>query len=288
MRGKYQQNRRRRGCGFAVFVLLLALLAAVELSWGNSSLRVDRVEAEISGLPAAFEGFRIVQLSDLHGKEFGEGNAALIERISEAKPDMIALTGDLLETEEAFSRLGELARKLTAIAPVYYVTGNHEWASKAVHVRDIEEVLEGAGVIVLRNEYRVLERHGEKLIIAGVDDPFGPADRVMPDELFAGINAEYPGVPTVLLAHRNNAEYYEGTGARLILTGHGHGGVVRLPFIGGLIGPNRKLFPPCTAGLYPTNEGGQMFVSRGLGNTDWEKRIFNRPELPVITLKSAG
>lgn len=236
-------------------------------------------------LPAAFDGMRVVQISDLHGKEFGEGNAGLLQKVTELNPDFIAITGDVIDDAAQVSMLEPLAKGLVSIAPTYYVTGNHEWAIREAYT--VKALLREQGVRVLSNEYLPLERNGETLILAGIDDPNGPYDQKTPGELAAEIRATYGDPYILLLAHRN--EYYEEyaqAGFDLTLCGHVHGGIIRLPFTDGLVDNTRKRwFPSYTAGLYPLSSG-ELMVSRGLGNGGMAFRLFNRPHLPVLILKS--
>jgi len=183
----------------------------------------------------------------------------------------------------------ETAAGLTAIAPTYYVTGNHEWAVGTGAVKELKSLLSQYGVKPLSNQYEILERDGARIVLAGVDDPNGYADQTTPEELYAWIQEDSPGLFTLLLAHRNDRfPQYAAAGYDFVLSGHGHGGIVRLPFLGGLIGTNRRLFPQWTSGLYAQGDS-VLFVSRGLGNNTVPFqgfRIFNRPELAVVTLKS--
>ena len=180
-----------------------------------------------------------------------------------------------------------LARGLAGIAPTYYVTGNHEWALGTAAVKELKGVLDQCGAVPLSNRYEVLERGGSRLVLAGVDDPNGYADQTTPEELSAQIGDAEPGLFTLLLAHRNDHfEQYAQAGYDLVMAGHGHGGIVRLPVVGGLLGTDRRFFPPWTSGSYTLGESA-MFVSRGLGNntTPFKGfRLFNRPELAVVTL----
>ena len=182
-----------------------------------------------------------------------------------------------------------LARGLSAVAPTYYVTGNHEWALGSKTVKELKALLGESGVTVLSNRWEAVERNGDRLALAGVDDPNGYADQTTPEELYAWIQEDSPGLFTLLLAHRNDRfPQYAAAGYGFVLSGHGHGGIVRLPFLGGLIGTNRRLFPQWTSGLYAQGDS-VLFVSRGLGNNTVPFqgfRIFNRPELAVVTLKS--
>lgn len=252
--------------------------------WQQDTLKLQTVEVTSPDLPAAFEGLRIVQLSDLHGKELGMDSETLLQAVNKLEPDLIAITGDLIDQEEQMDLVLSLAEQLTEIAPTYYVTGNHEWAVRKVS--ELKEQLRARGVHVLSNEYEVWEKDGATLAIAGVDDPNGPADQKTGDVLREEIDADY----TILLAHRNTVEEYAGWGYDLVLCGHGHGGIIRIPFLDiGLLGTDRELFPEYDAGLYPFEQGGYCFVSRGLGSNTvpfHAFRLFNRPDLPLIILHS--
>lgn len=271
---------------------LIALLALATggwfwFQWQCWGLSATHTQAALPGLPQAFDGYKIVHLSDLHGHEYGEENRDLLELVREENPDLILVTGDLIDQKSQLAIASALARGLAAIAPTYYVTGNHEWALGTGAVKELKSLLTQCGVSVLSNQYQVLERGGERLALAGVDDPNGYADQTTPEELHARIQEEAPGLFTVLLAHRNDRfGQYANAGYDFVLSGHGHGGIVRLPFLGGLIGTDRRFFPPWTSGLYTVGDS-TLFVSRGLGNNTVPFkgfRLFNRPELAVVTL----
>ena len=179
--------------------------------------------------------------------------------------------------------LAAVAQGLSAIAPTYYVTGNHEWA--VGHVPEMKEALTENGVHVLSNQSLPLTRNGDQIILAGIDGPNAYADQKTPEAVAAEV-AEDCGDPFwILLAHRNNAfaEHYSLLGADLVVSGHGHGGLVRLPFTDGLVSTEHTFFPSYTAGLYEKN-GSTLFVTRGLGNSGFTFRLFNRPEVAVLTL----
>ena len=273
--------------------LVLAVLVLF-VYWGNTTIKTDSMSYTSSALPAAFDGLRIVQLSDLHNKEFGENNARLYQAVEQAGPDVIFLTGDLVDeyAEEPVPYARAVGRALSAIAPTYYVTGNHEWAHGNAVVEEIKTALREAGVTVLSNEYVPLERNGEMILIAGVDDPNGYADQKTPDALAAEIYQNGADPFWLLLAHRNNLfnGRYCRLGADLTFSGHAHGGIWRLPFTDGLVDTNMHLLPSFTSGFYHCTdedcEGAEVFVSRGLGNSPrWAFRLFNRPQVAVITLK---
>ena len=153
---------------------------------------------------------------------------------------------------------------------------------------ELKERLEACGARVLSNEFVTLERNGDTVVLAGIDDPNGYADQKAPEQVAAEVYAAWGDPFWLLLAHRNNyfADQYSLLGADLVLSGHGHGGIIRLPFTDGLLSVDRTFFPSYTAGLYEEN-GSALFVTRGLGNSGPTFRLFNRPEIAVVTLRSS-
>lgn len=273
--------RRRKT---AVLLVLTALLAAGFLLWGNCSLQTTETALVSPALPPAFDGLRIVELADLHGRVFGRGSRRLLAAVRRAEPDLICIDGDLFDEHTDLAMLPPLLRGLCAIAPVYYVTGNHEW--RVPGLRGILAQMRACGVTVLQDDWRVLRRGEDALIVAGTDDPCGPAERKTPAELIADIRAEAGEAAfLLLLAHRNDQlPQWSALGVQAVLAGHCHGGVVRLPFVGGLFGTDRRLFPAWDAGLYRQGETA-LYVSRGLGYTNVHFRLSNRPEVAVIVLR---
>lgn len=273
--------RRRKP---AVLLVLTALLAAGFLLWGNCSLQTTETALVSPALPPAFDGLRIVELADLHGRVFGRGSRRLLAAVRRAEPDLICIDGDLFDEHTDLAMLPPLLRGLCAIAPVYYVTGNHEW--RVPGLRGILAQMRACGVTVLQDDWRVLRRGEDALIVAGTDDPCGPAERKTPAELIADIRAEAGEAAfLLLLTHRNDQlPQWSALGVQAVLAGHCHGGVVRLPFVGGLFGTDRRLFPAWDAGLYRQGETA-LYVSRGLGYTNVHFRLFNRPEVAVIVLR---
>ena len=241
-------------------------------------------------IPEAFTGFRIAQVSDLHNAEFGEGNEKLIELLSLSRPDMIVITGDLIDSRHTDIEIAlEFARQAIKLAPVYYVSGNHE--ARVREYEDLKMGLAEAGVIVLEDQKVQITREGESISILGIDDPsfqedylFGDAASVTSSAL-SELQNESDGY-TVLLAHRPELfETYVDAGVDLVFSGHAHGGQFRLPFIGGLVAPNQGFFPKYDAGLF--SEGSTtMIVSRGVGNSIIPIRFNNRPEIILVTLSN--
>ena len=269
--------------------VLVILCLGIWTLWGNTALEVNEYEIVSDRIPEAFSGFRIAQVSDLHNAEFGEGNEKLIELLSQTDPDMIVITGDLIDSRHTDIEIAlEFARQAIKIAPVYYVSGNHE--ARVREYEDLKMGLAEAGVIVLEDQKVQITRDGESISILGIDDPSFQEDYLFGDAAFVASSSlselqnESDGY-TVLLAHRPELfQIYVDTGIDLVFSGHAHGGQFRLPFIGGLVAPNQGFFPEYDAGLF--SEGSTtMIISRGVGNSIIPIRFNNRPEIVVAELK---
>ena len=266
--------------------VLIILCLGIWTLWGNTALEVNEYEIVSDRIPGAFSGFRIAQVSDLHNAEFGEGNEDLIAMLSQTDPDVIVITGDLIDSRQTDIEIAlEFARQAIKIAPIYYVTGNHE--ARVPEYENLKMGLEEAGVIVLENHKVILEQEGESITLIGLDDPsfkedylFGDAASVTRAAL-SELQNESDGY-TVLLAHRPELfDIYVESGVNLVFSGHAHGGQFCLPFIGGLVAPNQGFFPKYDAGLF-SQENTTMIVSRGVGNSIVPIRFNNRPEIVVI------
>ena len=265
------------------------LVLVIWMLWGNTALTLHCITVESDRLPTAFDGFRIAHVSDLHNTEFGDGNETLLNLLREAKPDLIAITGDLIDSRDTDVGVAlRFAQGAMEIAPCYYVPGNHE--ARVSEYAVLKAGLLAQGVVVLEDKALVLERSGEEIRLLGVSDPsfqtsylFGDSETVMDRKLqkFSIAETDF----TVLLSHRPELfEVYGEHGVDLVLSGHAHGGQVRLPFVGGLVAPNQGLFPKYDAGLY-VEENTNMVVSRGVGNSIIPLRFNNRPEVILIELK---
>ena len=268
----------------AVFLLLVLLVWGG--IWGsNNWVQTTEYTVASEELPQAFDGSRIVQVSDLHNASFGRNQSSLIEKVESADPDAIFLTGDLVDSNryDLDSSL-VLIDALMKMSEVYYVTGNHEVASNKVE--EILGALRERGVTVLENDSVEWAKDGESVQIAGIDDPLMEPD--IHEEEATGqslANAQLTEDFTLLLAHR--PEYlpiYAEYGVDVVFSGHAHGGQVRIPGIGGLIAPGQGWFPKVTEGIFEVDQS-QMVVSRGLGNSTFPVRIFNLPEIVVVTLQ---
>ena len=283
--------KKKRTCIFAGVAILLLVLV-VWTVWSNTALELNTYMVGSKELPDVFDGYRIAHVSDLHNAEMGDGNEKLLAMLRAAEPGMIAITGDMIDSRNTDVEVAlNFAEKAMQIAPCYYVTGNHE--ARVSEYDELKAGLEACGVIVLENEREQIEMSGEFITILGVDDPsfntdylFGDSASVVSNTL-AEISTE-DDVFTVLLSHRPELfDTYVACGMDLTLSGHAHGGQFRLPFVGGLVAPNQGFFPKYDSGIY-TENGTNMIVSRGIGNSLLPFRFNNRPEVILIELRSVG
>lgn len=269
----------------SLFVLIIWTI------WGNTALELNCYTITSEELPEGFDGYRIAQVSDLHNAEMGKDNEKLLTMLQNAQPDIIVITGDLIDSRDTDLAVAlRFAEQAIKIAPCYYVTGNHE--ARIPEYPKLKEGLTELGVFVLEDARLEIEQSGETIVLLGVDDPSfevdylsGDAHTRMKDKLDALMNEE-DGY-TILLSHRPELfEIYADHGVNLVLSGHAHGGQFRLPFAGGLVAPNQGLFPEYDAGQY-MDHNTCMIVSRGVGNSIIPIRFNNRPEVVLIELKTA-
>ena len=272
--------------------VLVILCLGIGTLWGNTALEVNEYEIVSDRIPEAFSGFRIAQVSDLHNAVFGESNEKLIQLLSQTDPDMIVITGDLIDSRHTDIEIAlEFVRQAMKISPVYYVSGNHE--ARVREYADLKMGLTEAGVVVLENQKVQITQEGERITLMGIDDPsfredylFGDAESVA-RQAITDLQNESDGY-TVLLSHRPELfELYVDTGMDLVFSGHAHGGQFRLPFLGGLVAPNQGFFPEYDAGQF-SEKNTNMIVSRGVGNSIIPLRFNNRPEIIVAELEAVA
>ena len=270
--------------------VLVILCLGIWTLWGNIALEVNEYEIVSDRIPEAFAGFRIAQVSDLHNKDFGEGYGQLLTLLSEINPDIIVVTGDLIDSRQTDLDVAlEFAWQAGKIARVYYVSGNHE--ARVPEYEDLKTGLVKAGVVILENQKVEITREGESITLMGIDDPSFQEDYLFGDsesvarQAIENLQNESDGY-TVLLSHRPELfDLYVETGMDLVFSGHAHGGQFRLPFVGGLVAPNQGFFPKYDAGQF-NEENTTMIVSRGVGNSIIPIRFNNRPEIVLVTLRN--
>ncbi|MBO5322706.1 MAG: metallophosphoesterase [Oscillospiraceae bacterium] len=269
--------------------ICLVLALVIWIAWGNTALELNTYSLSCESLPNAFDGFRIAHVSDLHNAQMGEGNADLLQILQDSNPDIIAITGDLIDSRNTDLQVAiAFVQEAVKIAPCYYVTGNHE--ARIEEYPSLRSAMEEAGVIVLEDEKTQIQFNGETITIIGVNDPiFTPGYQselaeILMTESLAKLHSPQEDGFTILLSHRPRLfDVYVQSGIDLVLSGHAHGGQFRLPFVGGVYVPSQGLFPKYDAGLF-TKGNTNMIVSRGIGNSAFPFRINNRPEVILIEL----
>ncbi|MGR6836611.1 metallophosphoesterase [Syntrophomonas erecta] len=284
-------------------ILGIVLAAALFIYCQNHWLYVSNYTLNSPALPDKFNGFKILQLSDLHSHSFGENNTRLLKKIQAINPDIIVVTGDMLNSLHDDGHVfRKLAQELANYYPLYYISGNHEQIARlraeqsgAQWNQDYLNSLSQSGVTLLDNQMISLKRDNQHINLYGLKVPlmyYSAKNTTIPEEkieLNVSLIEKYLGKPdqnafNILLVHTPSyLSTYDQWGADLIFAGHMHGGIVRIPFKGGLLSPEKEFFPYYDAGRFEA-EKGTMFVSRGLGNYSLNLRIFNPPELVVVTL----
>lgn len=283
---KKKKNKKAKKIILPILTVFIVILA-VWLFWGNTALMLTEYTVTSENLPKSFSGYKICHISDFHDCEFGKDNEKLITMIKDTSPDIIVITGDLVDHRRPdVDHSVEFVKAITPIAPVYYVTGNHE-----EQIDSFDKLIEGitsAGATYLNNRSVRIEKGNEFINISGVDDPCflvnyvheteqisldRTLDKVIPDEGF-----------NILLSHRPDYfDIYVTHEIDLTLSGHAHGGQVRLPYFGGVIAPDQGFLPRYSEGLFTTGDTN-MVISRGLGNSVVPLRVNNRPEIVVVIL----
>lgn len=258
------------------------------LLWSNLNPVLTNIEYISETIPKAFDGYRILQVSDLHDACFGKDNSRLIRLARGTLPDLILITGDHVDSSRPdISHSLAFSGALMEIAPVYYISGNHEALLPESKYQELLQGMEALGIITLLDDTVEIGKDGDTLNLTGLRDvgflkgKFTEKAEASASALASRIK---PGF-TILLAHRPELiGYYDLPGVDLMLSGHAHGGQVRLPLIGGLYAPGQGILPKYDAGLYE-RAGADLIVSRGLGNSIFPLRVNNRPELLLITLR---
>lgn len=281
------KKKTRRWIAAIAAAAVLSLLGWA-LVWGNTALVTADVLVCSNGIPEAFDAYKIVQISDLHDAQIGKNNEKLIAMTAETEPDCIVLTGDFVDSSRFHPELSlSVAESLVKIAPVYYVSGNHEAILPDADYQALTDGLRALGVCVLEDESAELTRDGQSIRLIGLTD-IGFHPGTLEEKKGALRTAQSALLPedefSVTLAHRPELmDVYTECGAPLVLSGHAHGGQIRLPGIGGLIAPGQGLFPKYTEGKYEEN-GTTLVVSRGIGNSVLPLRVNDRPQIVVVQL----
>lgn len=271
-----------------IVLLCILCVSLIFLVWSivqNQFVHTREITIVSENLPESFSGCKIAHVSDLHNAEFGEGNEELLSLLEMSSPDIIIISGDIIDSRRTDVNIARnFINKASEIAPVYYTTGNHE--SRVSKEDLIDSVPLNSNVNVLHNRSVFWQKGEDKIQIIGIDDPsymntlYG---EVFTDEELKKHNDN--DYFKILSSHRpENFNIYVENNIDVVFSGHAHGGQIRLPFIGGTYAPHQGLFPEFDSGLYTENDTN-MVVSRGLGNSIFPFRINNPPEIIIVTLK---
>lgn len=255
---------------------------------GNTTIGTTNYTVSSERLPASFDGYKIIQLSDLHDAMFGEKHDDIVKEVVKIAPDAIYITGDFIDRNRYdLEQSLLLIEAIKDVAPIYYVTGNHE-----ISINDVDRIknsLQELGVHILSDEMEILSSaEGEKISVGGIEDPLSSTE----DEQVAverAVENAFEGVPEdmfkLLLSHRPEYfDVYVQNDIDVTFSGHAHGGQVRIPGFGGMVSPGQGIFPKLTSGIHE-KDGSQLVVSRGIGNSLFPIRIFNQAEIVVVTFR---
>ena len=285
------QNRRlsKKQARLIISISVIVLIAVLRI-WESNSIETTNIVYSNEKIPTEFNGMKIVQISDLHNKKFGAQQKRLLDKVEDASPDIILITGDLIDRRKTNVDVAmDFVKGATAMAPVYYISGNHE-AWSGIYP-ELKEQLESLGVIIMDDTATELVRDGASARIIGLADPDffttsyleGTDSSHLRETLSLLADDDYF---QILLSHRPELiNIYADSGVDLVFSGHAHGGQLRLPFIGAIVAPDQGLFPKYTDGAYML-KATTMVVSRGLGNSVVPFRTFNRSEVVVVTLSA--
>ena len=285
----HDRQRKARGKRLSRILVIACIFLAIDLIviglWHYIVHEENTLEVSFYHLQSdkVESGFRIVQLSDLHLHEFGEKNSELVDWVRRLEPDIIVITGDMNNHfDDDTHVVTELCSQLVEITDVYYVMGNHEWVDYIDRHTTIKADIVATGVTMLDNSYIVTELNGNRVVIAGLVNEVSNydkyngtkfMDRFMGEDGFKLLLVHYP-------------EYFLGKlndyTIDLAMCGHTHGGIIRIPVLGGLYSSDQGFFPELYQGMQTVDGGSTVVVSRGLGGDSNIPRINNNPEIVVV------
>ncbi len=282
------KNKRKY---FVFFLLIFVTVIFISTKWISvSEVSISISEKELN------RPFKIIHVTDLHNDQLFLNQNVLTDRIMIENPDVILITGDMISSSKGDGQaVFDWIESLDEKFPIYYSLGNHELYASIIRPSFYQSYMakiNDLGVTILDNQSALIDDYNIKLIglsdipyrLKIVNDSLESA-KFSDSDIAASVGKAELKTINILLAHDPTYfEQYKNWGADLVLSGHIHGGAVRLPFIGGIISPNEKLFPKYDAGLY-TEEQHFLYVSRGIGTSVERIRIFNRPELVIINIQ---
>lgn len=233
---------------------------------------------------------KIVQLSDLHNCSFGTDNDRLLEYVRACEPDLIFITGDMLNKKDKdYHTALNTCRKIASVAPTFYCLGNHEIRFSRTFKKQFEtyaEELIDNGIRFLKDDSLIIEVQGKEIEIGCFNADEKAYGHFKPIPFYDNIpKRKNPEIPGLLLSHNPELyKSYEASQWDVVFSGHLHGGIVRIPFIGGCVSPSGRIFPKYSGGFYTLKNNRHMLVSCGLGSHTIKIRLFNPPEITKLTL----
>ena len=276
-------------------IIIVLLFLGIFFTWQNNHILINKINYKNKKIPKAFNGFKILQISDLHNKNF---DGMLSKKIKLVNPDIVVITGDIIDRHRTDVDIAiKFIEEIKDNCPIYYISGNHENSSP--HFDELKDKLKNNGVKILDNSLEIIRKNNESIVLFGVADVtrnewnkeymlYKRNDyyRLIIDELKKDSKEDLEKNFSILLSHRPEViNIYAEKNIDLAFAGHAHGGQVRLPLIGGLYSPGQGVFPKYTSGIHKVKDTS-LVVSRGLGNSGFPFRIFNRPEIVLVNLVS--
>ena len=289
---KFMRKLSKRNRIIIIIISVILLITASVVMWGlieNNMPKLTKYTITSNRLPEEFKGYKIAQVSDLHNAEVGKDNEKVLKILRSANPDIILLTGDLIDSRKTDLAVAvSFAKKAHQIAPCYYASGNHE--SRLEDFDSFAKQLEDVGVTVLKNQKIRLQIESEYITLMGIEDPAftneypSDLDASYMEQTIEDIKAQDDGF-TVVLSHRPELlDVYFKCDLDVVFSGHAHGGQFILPLIGGLFAPGQGFFPKYTQGVICKNNTS-VVISRGVGNSSFPFRLNNPPEVVLVELQ---
>lgn len=272
-------------------IAVFLVVCTVTLLYGNFSLDVEKISIQTDKLPESYQNYRIAHISDYHNRNSKIIDKQILDSLTAEQPDIIVITGDVVDaTYTDIDVAIDFVEKLCKIAPVYYVTGNHE-SNVLNGGKDFEGLINGlvkVGAYVLRNSKVTIENSaGDTFTLCGIDDPYFYGDHTQvfqwTDTMCEELSVDENNFNVLLAHHPEALSVYSKHGVDLVFSGHAHGGQVTL-FGKAIMAPDQQTFPPYTSGLYEMG-GTQLVLSRGIGYSVLPLRIFCRPHLVYAEFK---
>lgn len=266
-----------------IFTLIILIIISTKIYFDTNEYKVNTVQFQSEKIPEGDE-LTILQISDLHNKSFGKNNEKLINIAENLNPDIIVITGDLIDrSTEDFNDIFSVIKNLVAAnETVYFVTGNHEWEN--ANTRDFLEGLRERNVKVLSNQSTQITAENVSFTLSGIDDA-----STNHEDITAAFQNVDQDLYTILLSHTPSVtEKYEDIPADLILSGHTHGGQVRLPFIGAIVAPDQGFLPKFDKGTFKIGQNQYLYIDSGLGTSVAPIRFLNKSQLSLIKITGSS